>query len=305
MSARLTDRTTLGILCMIAFALIAPGMDAFAKATPAEVPVLQILLARFGVQAAILLPLAVLAGHRLRPSSRDLALHALRALLILGATGCFFTALRFMALANAISIFFVEPFILTLMGGLFLGEDIGPRRIIACLVGFGGALLVIKPSFADLGAVALLPLGTAFMFALYMIMTRSMAARTHPIPLQAQTAAAALLVIVPLLWAFDGSGTAGLDPVWPSRLAWITLAGVGLVSTVTHLFLSFALRFAPAATIAPLQYLEIVSATVLGYFVFSDLPDRLTILGAAIIVASGLYVFARERALDRRPAPAP
>lgn len=301
----MADRTVLGVFFMIVFALIAPGMDAFAKATPAEVPVLQILSARFGVQAAILIPLAVLSGHRVLPSAPDSVLHFARAFMILAATGCFFTALRFMPMANAISIFFVEPFILTLMGGFFLGEDIGPRRIIACIVGFAGALLVIRPSFADLGLVALLPLATAMFFALYMVMTRRMAGRTHPIPLQAQTAAAALCLIVPLLVAFDGSGHAALDPIWPSQTAMLTLAGVGLLSTVSHLFISFALRFAPAATIAPLQYLEIVSATVLGYFFFHDVPDGATILGATIIVGSGVYVFTRERALGRRPTPAP
>jgi drug/metabolite transporter (DMT)-like permease len=296
--------TLIGILCMVAFAIIAPGMDAFAKATPAEVPVLQILSARFGIQALLLVPIAMLTGLAHRPSLRETGLHILRALLILLATGCFFTALRFMPMANAIAIFFVEPFILTLLGGLLLGEDIGPRRIIACLVGFAGALLVIKPSFSDLGLVALLPLVTALAFALYMVLTRFMASRSHPFALQGYTATAAMVMITPLLWAFDGSGLAGLDPVMPRGLAVWTLLGVGVISTVSHLFISFALRLAPATTIAPLQYLEIVSATVLGFLVFSDIPDGLTVAGAAIIVGSGLYVFARERRLGL-PAPTP
>ncbi len=300
--------TLIGILCMIAFAVIAPIMDAMAKATPAEVPVLQILSARFGIQALLLLPLALALGHAMRPGRREIGLHLVRALLILFATGCFFTALRFMPMANAIAIFFVEPFILTLMGGLFLGEDVGPRRIAASLVGFGGALFVIKPSFSDLGAVALLPLVTAFCFALYMVLTRTMAARSHPIALQGYTALAAMLFIAPAMIFAEGSGYPALDPVWPSAFAMFTLAGVGIVSTVSHLFVSFALRLAPAATIAPLQYLEIVSATALGMAFFGDVPDRYTILGATIIVGSGLYVFSRERAAGRRPrrpTPAP
>ncbi|KAA0916048.1 DMT family transporter [Aquicoccus porphyridii] len=304
----MTDRTTLGILLMIGFSIVAPVMDSFAKATPEEVPVLQILAARFGIQAFLLLPIAFWMQHAHRPGRGELGLHVVRALLILVATGCFFTALRFMPIANAIAIFFVEPFILTLMGGLFLGEAIGPRRIIACLVGFAGAMLVIQPSFADLGPVTLLPIVTAFCFAFYMVLTRQMATRTHPLALQGYTAIAAMLFIVPLLWGFDGSDIAALDPVWPRGLAVWTLLGVGIVSTISHLFISFALRFTPAATIAPLQYLEIVFATILGYYIFADIPDRLTVLGATIIVGSGLYVFARERALGRparRPPPAP
>lgn len=302
------DRTLLGILCMIGFATIAPVMDAFAKATPPYIPVMQILSFRFGIQALSLLPLAAAMGLMYRPSLRECGLHMFRALLIVCATGLFFAALRFMPIANALAIFFVAPFIITLLGGLLLGEEVGPRRLIACAVGFIGALLIIQPSFDDLGVVALFPLGTALCFALYMIMTRAMAPRIHPIALQSYTASAACLIILPLLAAFDGSGSALLDPAMPHGLAVWTLLGVGVVSTISHLFISFALRLAPAATIAPLQYLEIVAATVLGYYVFDDFPDVLTWLGIAVIVGSGLYVFMRERTLQKRampPTPAP
>lgn len=302
------DRTIIGILCMIAFSLIAPVMDAFAKATPAYIPVMQILAFRFGIQFLGLLPLTLALGQMYRPSLRESALYLIRALLIVGATGLFFTAVRVMPLANAIATFFVEPFILTLLGGLLLHEEVGPRRIIACIVGFAGALLVIQPSFADLGLVALFPLGTACCFAFYLIMTRQMARRIHPIVLQSHTALAACIVILPLLAVFDGTGSALLDPAMPRGHAIWMLFGVGIVSTVSHVLISYALRLAPAATVAPLQYLEIVAATALGFWVFGDFPNPLTWVGIMIIVASGLYVFMRERALQRRtslPAPPP
>lgn len=299
------DRTILGILCMIGFSLIAPIMDACAKATPEYIPVMQILAFRFGIQLIGLMPLALAFGMMPRPGLRECGLHLVRAGLIVVATGLFFTAVRYMPIANAISIFFVEPFILTLLGGLILGEEVGPRRIIACMVGFAGALLVIQPSFEDLGVVALFPLGTALCFAFYMVMTRTMAKRFHPITLQSYTALAACVIILPLLAAFDGTGNALLDPAMPHGIAIWTLLGVGVISTISHMFISFALRLAPAATIAPLQYLEIVAATALGFWVFGDFPDMLTWAGIIIIVASGLYVFMRERALQRRPLPAP
>ncbi len=301
------DRTLIGILCMIAFALIAPVMDAFAKATPGYIPVMQILAFRFGIQFLLLAPLVAVLRLWHRPSMAECGLHLARAALIVVATGLFFSALRFMPIANAIAIFFVEPFILTLLGGLILREEVGPRRIIACAIGFAGAVLVIRPSFQELGVVALFPLGTALCFACYMIMTRQMARRIHPFALQGYTAFAAGLIILPLLAVFDGSGSALLDPAMPDGTALWLLLGVGVVSTVSHLFISFALRFAPAATVAPLQYLEIVSATVVGYFVFGDFPDGLTWVGIAIIVGSGLYVFMRERTLGKivPPGPAP
>ncbi len=302
------DRTTLGILFMLAFCAFAPVMDAFAKATPEVVPVPQILVFRFGIQVALLMPLALLMGYSQRASLRDIALHVGRAFALLAATGCFFTALRYMPIADAISIFFVEPFVLILMGALFLGEPVGWRRLTACAVGFGGAMLVIRPSFSDLGPVAFLPLGTAALFAVYMLMTRAMARRLHPLVLQGHTALAATLLILPPLVVFQGTGNALFDPVWPEGRAVWTLLGVGVVATISHLFLTFALRLAPAGTVAPLQYLEIVGATVIGYLAFGDFPTPLTWVGIAIIVASGLYVFERERRLELRaklPPPPP
>ena len=299
------DRVLLGISCMIAFSAIAPIMDAFAKATPDYIPVMEILAFRFGIQGLCLVPLALALRMAHRPGPRELGLHLMRAVLIVVATGLFFTAIRYMPIANAIAIFFVEPFILTLLGGLLLGEDVGWRRIVACMVGFGGAIFVIQPSFQDLGLVALFPLGTALCFALYMVMTRNMARATHPITLQAYTALAAMVIIGPLLLAFDGTGNALLDPAMPQGFAVWTLLAVGLLSTVSHLFISFSVRLAPAATVAPLQYLEIVAATAVGYWWFGDFPDTLTWVGIVIIVGSGLYVFARERlqSVRRRPLP--
>ena len=158
------DRTLFGILLMVGFSLIAPLMDSFAKLIGDAVAVGQIAATRFAVQSALLLPLAVFMGWLHRPGGPEVGLHLARALLLMVATAFFFTAVRYMPIADAIAIFFVEPFILTLLGGWLLGEQVGPRRYIACAVGFGGALLIIQPSFQELGAVAFLPLVTAPLF---------------------------------------------------------------------------------------------------------------------------------------------
>ena len=299
------DKPVLGILFMIGFCITAPIMDGMAKLTPNEVPVLQIVAARFGVQVVILIPMAIMMGVAMRPTARDVVGHLMRGLMLLLATFCFFSAIRYMPIANAMAIFFVEPFILTLMGGLLLGEQVGPRRITACVIGFIGALFVIQPSFQELGFVALLPLGTAVTFASYMILTRTMSDRQHPIALQAYTALGASLLILPLIIGFEGTNNPWLDPVWPSEFAMMALLAVGILATISHLLLSVALKLAPTATIAPLQYLEIAGSVAVGYILFQDFPDSLTWLGIAIIVGSGLYVFARERRADlqRRPTP--
>ncbi|GAB4296249.1 MAG: DMT family transporter [Roseovarius sp.] len=296
-------RTSLGILLMVGFALVAPGMDACAKLIGDAVAVGQVATTRFLAQAVLLFPLALAFGWLHRPGGREAGLHLARAALLLVATAFFFTALRAMPMADAIAIFFVEPFILTLLGGWLLGEPLGPRRYVACATGFAGALLVIQPSFREVGPVAFLPLVTALCFAFYMVLTRSMARRMHPITLQVYTGVAALALAVPVLWAFDGSGIAPLDPVWPAaRELWL-LAGLGLIATVAHVLISLALALAPASTLAPFQYLEIVGATALGHVIFGDLPSPLARAGIALIVASGLYVYLRERHLERRPLP--
>src|SRR6056297_158263 len=300
-------RMSLGILLMIGFCVLAPLQDSFAKLIGGAVAVGQVAATRFLFQAGLLLPVAMAFGWLHRPGRAEIGLHLLRGALLLVATAFFFTALRFMPIADAIAIFFVEPFILTLLGGLILREPIGPRRYIACAVGFAGAMLIIQPSFREVGPVALLPLVTALCFAFYMILTRRMATRMHPITLQVYTAGAALVVAAPVLLAFDGSGIAPLDPSWPdARVAWLLL-GLGVIATLSHVCISFALSLAPASLLAPLQYLEIVGATLFGYLIFSDLPDAMTFAGIALIVASGLYVFLRERRLGRRrrPTPAP
>ena len=168
-----TDRVLLGIALMIGFSLLAPVMDAFAKASSAYVPVGETIAFRFGIQTVLLLPLVLRITVLRRPTLGEWMLHLLRASMILFATAAFFTALSVMPMADSIAIFFVEPFILTLLGALFLGESIGWRRIVACAVGFGGALLIIRPSFSDFGPVAFLPLLTALFFALYMVLTLS------------------------------------------------------------------------------------------------------------------------------------
>lgn len=298
-------RTSLGILLMVGFALIAPVMDTCAKLIGDAVAVGQVAATRFVAQCLLLLPLAAVCGWLHRPRLGEAGLHLVRAVLLLVATAFFFSALHYMPIADAISIFFVEPFILTLLGGLLLGEPIGPRRYVACAIGFAGALLIIQPSFEDVGFAAFLPLVTALCFAFYMILTRRMATRMHPITLQAYTGLAALVVAVPVLAVFDGSGIAPLDPTWPEARELRLLVALGIIATLAHICISFALSLAPASLLAPIQYLEIVSATILGFYVFGDLPDALSFAGIALIVASGLFVFFRERGLERRPAPAP
>ena len=288
------NSVTLGILFMLAFAIIGPLIDLFAKLASAEVPIGQIILSRFILQGFVLLPVAIILSLAHRPTFKEFQMHFLRATLILIGTGSFVSAIKYMPLADAMAIFFVEPFMVTLLGGFVLGETVGYRRLIACLIGFFGALFIIKPSFSFFVMVAFLPLLTAFSFTFYIFITRKMAQNMHPVTLQAYTALAAVIILLPIIIWANGTNIELLDPITPSLKAIFLLLGVGIAAIIAHLFITFALSMAPATIIAPLQYFEIVTATLFGYLFFSDFPDKWTFLGVFIIILSGVYVILRE-----------
>lgn len=285
------DRVLPGVALMLGFCLIAPLIDVAAKLASASVPVGQITLARFMVQGALMLPVVLLMRLPMGMTSRAWRLTFWRAVFSILATFSFVAAVAVMPIADALAIVFVEPFIILLLGWLMFGEQVGHRRLGASVVGFLGCLLVIQPSFVVFGIAAFFPLATALFFALYMLITRRLSREMHPAVMQSHTALMAVALCLPVLLLGDGA----LGLVMPQGVAWFWLFGVGLAATVSHMFITYALRFAPSATLAPLHYLEIVSAVALGYLVFGDFPNALTWMGIAIIASSGLYIIHRER----------
>ena len=266
---------------------------------PQAVPVGVVTFGRFVVQAALMLPVAMAMGLGFRLSRRALRLTALRAAMSIAATYCFVAAVKVMPIADALAIAFVEPFIILLIGRLVLSEQVGPRRLAASAVGFAGSLLVIQPSFAAFGLVALFPLGTAVAFAAYMLVTRHLSREVHPVTMQLHTAVAAAILCLPLFALAGAVGESSFTFALPEGIFWLWCFCVGLAATVSHMAMTYALTFAPSATLAPLHYLEIVTATLFGYLFFNDFPDALTWTGVAVIVGSGLYVIHRERQVAR------
>lgn len=289
------DRPFLGILFMLAFCVLAPLGDSFAKLLSETIALGVLLLIRFGFQAVFLLPIVVWQGRGLGLPSGLLKWTLLRTALHMVGIGMMFSALRFLPLADAVAIAFVMPFIMLLLGHFVMQETVGPHRITACAVGFIGTLLVIQPNFAEVGAPALLPLGVAVVFALFMMVTRKIAQQVDPIRLQTISGLQACLLLIPFLTLWP-STRAGLD-MGLSLETCLLLLGLGLIGTVAHLFMTSSLRFAPASTLAPMQYLEIPFGTVIGWVIFSDLPNGLAAIGICITILAGLYIIARERRL--------
>ncbi len=294
-----TDRILPGVALMITFCVLAPLIDVASKLAAQGVPVGVIVFGRGLVQAVLMLPVMLLMGFRLGLPRSALMLTSLRALMLASSTYCFVAAVRVMPIADALAIVFVEPFIILMIGRFAMKEEVGPRRLAACAVGFVGSLFVIQPSFAAFGAVALFPLGTALCFALYILVTRHLSRRLHPVAMQFHTALIAALLCVPLLAFGSWANIPDITFAMPHGLFLLWCFCVGLAATVSHMAMTYALAFAPSSTLAPLHYLEIVTATIFGYVIFDDFPDSLTWFGIAIIVGSGLYVIYRERRLAR------
>jgi len=295
----------LGILLMLGFSIVAPMGDAVAKLLGQSVPLGQLLLVRFAIQALVLIPLVWMGRRMWRMRGRVLWLTGLRTVLHIFGIGAMFSALQYLPLADAIAIAFVMPFLMLLLGKYVLGEEVGSRRLLACAVGFGGTLLVVQPSFAEVGWPALLPLVVAVNFAVFMLVTRQIAKETDPIGLQAVSGVMAVVILAPALLLSQNTGIAPMHLKAVNGNEMGLLAAIGILGTAAHLLMTWSLRHAPSATLAPMQYLEIPVATVIGFIVFSDLPNGLATIGILITIASGLYIILRERSIARLEAQTP
>ena len=291
---------------MVAFCILAPLLDACSKLATTHIPVGQITACRFVFQGLCMLPVILWMRLDWRAKRSDLALLAFRAVTLILSTYCFVASVQYMPIADAIAIVFVMPFILMFLGKIIFGNPVGQNRIYASVVGFGGAMLVIQPSLTHYGLVALFPLGCALSFSFYEMATQAMSNRVHPVTMQLHTSLAGTLICLPLLWLFNGSGIAELDPVQPDALNWAYLFGVGFWAAVSHICMTYAMKYAPAATLAPLHYLELPMAVFLGHAIFGDFPNGLTWVGIALISGSGLYIIRHEhRSATAHPMPPP
>lgn len=295
----------LGIALMLVFCVVVPLSDAMAKIATATIPILQIILLRFVLGSLLLVPVVLATGRSLLLPKGLFGQVALRTFFHVAASCAMLVALRHLPLAETLAIVFVQPFMMMLTAWLFLGESSGPRRLAACAAGFLGTLLVIQPAFAEAGWVVLLPLLTAALFTVFMLITRRIAKSCDPLSLQAVSGLLALPLLAPLFLFGPALGLPDTGLILPDASGWALLVGISVLATVAHLMMTLSLRFAPASMVAPIQYLELPVAVVVGWLLFRDFPDALALLGIAVILVSGLYMMARERAVSRAASSAP
>ncbi len=289
-------QTARAIGLMIMAMLILPGIDAIAKWLSSSISAGQVAWCRFLFQTLFLLPF-ILKARGLWASS-SLWLHALRGALLAAATIFFFSGLIYLPLADAIAIFFVEPLMVTILSAIILKETFGWRRLVAIVVGFFGALTIIRPTFADIGWPALYPVFAAGCFSFYILLTRKLVAKEDPIRLQFYAGIFGLIVCTAILIGASGSEIRSLTMVQPTLSEWWLLCALGLIATIGHILVVYAFKHAPVSVLAPFQYVEIIGSTILGLLLFGDFPDGATWIGILIIVGSGSYVFHREAIMN-------
>jgi len=277
----------LGIGLMIAAMAILPFLDVIAKMLgQRDVPIIQIVWARISFGALITLPLAARVSGAKGLLPKRPIFHSFRALFLIMATFFFFYALKFMAIADTLAIFFVQPLIVTALSPFILKERVGPRRWAAVFVGFIGTLIIIRPGFQEMNAGMFLALAAGTSLAFYMLMTRRISGQTHAMVTTFHTNLMGA-VIVSVLVCFNWST--------PTAGEWGSFMLLAFVAVAGHYLIVRAYDYSEASLLAPFAYSEIVMATILGWYFFDDFPDGFTFLGVAILISSAIYISLRER----------
>jgi len=270
-------------LCYLLFTLL----DGSAKWLVGTMPVIMVVWLRFVMHAliagAVLFPLRGPALIR----SKYWRWHAVRALMFVAMTGINFWALQYLQLTVTSSIFFTVPILIALISTLFFGERLDAARWAAILAGFAGVLVIVRPGSAGFHPAMLASLVNALLYALFMLMTRRLAAYETPEKIQYLPAVGAAVLLTPF-------AIAGWE--WPDTwLEWTVACLLGVFGAAGHYLLALAHRYAPASVIAPFLYQQVVYMALFGYVVFGDVPPAAVWTGAGVVVASGLYLFYRER----------
>jgi drug/metabolite transporter (DMT)-like permease len=284
------DRIGQGIVYVVAAISALTVMDAAAKWLGTGYSIVEIVFFR---NFFATLPIALLVWHGGGLTSlrtRRLPGHAVRAACALGSMFFFFTGLRYLPLAEAISLAFAAPLFVTALSVPILKERVGVRRWAAVIVGFLGVLVIARPGSDVLRVEALLILGAALCYALFLLVTRHMARTetTSALIFYSNTMAVAVASLL-LPWGWR-------TPAGPDLLLFIAM---GLIGGCGHYLMVQAYRRAPVAVLAPFVYTSLLLATLLGWLIWRELPDATVWLGAAIIVASGLFIIRREAAAGR------
>jgi drug/metabolite transporter (DMT)-like permease len=198
-----------------------------------------------------------------------------------------FIALNYLQLSQTITIAFAAPLLVALLSGPFLGEYVSRDRLFAIIVGFIGVLVVARPGFGGIHPVAILSIFSVICYALYVISTRHLAAHDSTETTLVYSGTVGAILLTPLMFF-----------IWknpPDVYTALMMAALGIYASIGHFALIRAHRYTPAYILSPFIYTQMIWMTLFGYLIFGDVPDRFTVIGGLIVVASGLYLLLRER----------
>ncbi len=277
----------IGLMC-VALVLFS-ALDATAKylISRDHIPVGEVVWLRFLGQTVYMV--AIFHAFALPALLKTVQLKAqlFRSCLMLGTTAFNFLAVKYLRLDQTITIVFLTPLVVALLAGPVLGEWVGWRRMVAILVGFCGILIAVRPGVASIHPAIGYSVLSMLAYAGFMLVTRRIAAFDPP--------------FVTLFYSML-AGTAGMAPLavveWvtpDSVVVWLRLAALGALGGTGHFLFILAYRLAPASTVAPFLYFQLIAMVTLGYVVFEDVPNLWQLAGALIVVGSGVYLFHRER----------
>ena len=273
------------VLLNISAWMLLPIMDGIAKYLSAEMHFMQIVWGRYFFMALISLLVTYFFFHKHLKKPNNIQIQLIRSLFLFLSTILFFYAISIISLAEALTLAFVSPMIVTLLSAVILKEKVGIKRWSAVIVGFIGVLFVVRPGFNEINLATITALGCGISYAFYIISTRKLSTQDSPFLTLIFTGLSGSIVIsllVPFYWS------------WPTISQLILLITLAAIGTLAHFLLILSLNFAEASKLAPLSYSEIIMNVIIGYYFFGDFPDQWIWIGLMIIISSGVYISLRE-----------
>jgi len=279
------DRVLAGIFMMLIGIFFFALNDALGKWLIATYSVGQLLLVRSVAGLVFLAPFIKREGRKAFTSAPRPWLQLLRPVFSTFEVACFYWALAYMPLADVMTFYLAGPIYVTAVSPLLLGEHVGWRRWVAVIAGFVGVMIALKPSTGSLTPAAMVAIAGSFSFSILMVCTRLVRGTSDIVLVTTQTAGALVFgaIAAPFTWvALNLRDTA-------------LLVLLGVVAMIAHVCVNRALKLAPASVVVPYQYSMIFWAIIFGYMFFGDIPGLAMLIGAAIIIAAGIYIFIREQ----------
>jgi drug/metabolite transporter (DMT)-like permease len=280
------DHPFKGIVLILLSTVFLGCSDVTAKYLSTSLPSIEITWIRFLTFTLLFTPVMLPVSRFYAMRTKRPGLHVMRGAALLGSSLFFITGLGFLPIAEASATGFVAPLFVTALSIVFLGEKVGMRRWLATALGLIGVLIILRPGTSAFHPAAFFPLVSAACWAGTLILTRMMSGREAVVTTMAYsslTGLAILTALVPFVW---------VTPSWTAVALGIF---IGVASTAGQWIVVLAYRYGDASVLAPFSYTQLLWVSILGFFIFGEVPDIWTITGAAFIVASGLYIAHRER----------